>query len=319
MDSQADENATEIVFTGQAADTIIERLNFIPELIEGMDEIDPQFLSPEDQVRYVTFFQVVSFGESGRHDRLYGSRYLRNLHLAETNRQIIGLSETVYSQTLVLEGFRGSKEVELGFFDGATVIYPLNVFGASLYAQNVLPPHAFVREHLVSGEMNEAASATFIGGAIHLPSIRDLMAAAEYGGRAGFEPFMEPPGICRAIGERVVNFSPDVVLAYVGELPSLLPKRGNLLPIVVSAISGRGHGEQTLMRLGFVRDGRSIDNASKDRRWIFDLNDLRRSDLPIERRLHMLNSWRWFLQHWKKDSQLSSEIEASIQTVVEDS
>ena len=315
MRIENDEHCPEIVFAGRPADILIERLRSVRDLAIGMDEIDPRFLTAKDLARYLTFFQVIAFGENGRHDDKFGSRFQRNFELLQVNPQIVGLSETVFSQTLVLEGFQETLEVDLGFFDGATIVYPLSSRATKLYVNNCLPPHAFMPGHVVPEDAEEVAAATFIGGAIHLPSIRDLMFAQEDGNRDGFRPFHEPPGICDAIGKRVVNFSPEVEFEIINKLPTLLPVRGSRLPLVLSAVSGRGHGEQTLMRLGFVLDQRPIDHASLDRRWVFDLNDLHQENLPINRRVHLLNSWRWFLKNWNSSSSLSLEIEHGLKEI----
>ena len=318
MNNENDHDCTEIVFTGSPADVVIERLRSIQNLTCGMGDIDPRYLTAEDLARYLTFFQVVSFGESGRYDRLHGGRYHRNLCFARANPHAIGLSETPYNQTLILDGLRETTEIDLGFFDGTTIVYPLNATGAKLYSENRLPPHAFLPKHIVGADSTETASASFIGGAIHLPSIRDLMTAMESDERAGFEPFHEPPGICDAIGRRVVEFAPKVQFAIVDGKPTLQAVAGIQLPLLFSAISGRGHGERTLIRLGFVLDGRHIDHSSQDRRWVLDLNDLRKDDLSFERRIQLLNSWRWFLKHWDNNSELSMEIANGIREFVEE-
>lgn len=286
---------TEIVYPRDVSKVVWERLRGYRELTEGWPELDEDLTgdySPETKAKLATLFQVAGFGDDGKHIE-YGSKLGRNLYLAKINSNIFELMLEDEPQTLVLSLEGREERIPLGYASGYTATYPLNSLGTQLYLENRLAPFEFERQHILSDQSFRCATMAFVGGALYLPMVPDLV-----NGHRFIEPNHDLLLLWQVLWAQTMRFLPTrTKVVYNDEnTVTLRPEKGYQLPMIATAFSGRGYGEDLAQSIGFVRDRHGIDRSSEDRRYLFDLNELNRDTTSLQRRIDLLRAWAWYLQ-----------------------
>jgi len=285
----------EIIFPADISKVVWDRLCRYPDLIHGWQELNESFggnYSAKTKAKLITLFQVIGFGDDGKHARRYGSKLGRNEFLAGINPNILCLMIEDEPQTLVLNCGNDQVRIPLGYASGYAVVYPLNSLGTRLYLENRLAPFEFREQHLLGEQDFKCAEMVFVGGALYLPMLPDLVNREHF-----IEPDCGPLLLFELLWSQTLRFLPTrTTVDYNGSAVTLRAEGEYQLPIIATAFCGKGYGEHFARSIGFVRDKYAIDQASEDRRYIFDLNELNRSSTDMQRRIDLLKSWGFYLR-----------------------
>ena len=284
-----------IRFSQPSSELIWNRLKGVPGLVEDLSDLEEKEASEYSTIttaKLITLFQIIAFGDNGRHSSVYGSKLGRNLYLSKVNSEIMRLLIEDQPHSLVLDLGKKKFIISLGNTSGYTVAYPLNKFGANLYLENQLSPCRFEQEHLIGSEHFHRAALVFIGGALYLPMVEQL--------NFGIKPIRPDENsslLWEQLWNHTLSFLPTrTSLDLTVGNPQLIPENGYGLPMIATAFSGKGFGEHLARDIGFVRDRHGIDHISKDRRYIFDLHEVNFDHIRFERKLALLKHWEWYLE-----------------------
>lgn len=289
----------EIRIYGDAATLAFEHLdtdwNLVSQLSECVGKISPNAAPPSAFVRAIaaSFCQLLSFGtytppQSGFP---FSSRLERNKYLARVNPKIIELLLEDQPQKLVIERGNNCITLPLGHLSGVVITYPLSQRGTKQYRANKLGPHRFRKRHLVSDQSFRLADAVFIGGAIDLHSVQDVLSIP----KLDFQRGREPPKLIHTVAKSALQFLPkvcDIVDGRYGPILRTDPEIGPR-PAIYTAFSGRGTGEDFARRVGFVPEPR-IEAERGDRRYALDFNLLELEATSQQLRRQLLSAWAWF-------------------------
>ena len=225
------------------ADRAMAHLEGHEELLPVLGESQELFTSDPTEVSATirafaaTFCQVLAFGDNKSYlNGNFASKLERNSYLAEVNKDIFNLVLADEPQTLVIERVGRTKRIALGHLTGVAVVYPLNCTATKLYQQNMLGPHRFQKSHLVSDQSFRLADAVFLGGAIDLASVQDILSIP----KLDFQNGKEPARLVHVIAKRTVGFLPSVAAVVSGPFgPTLQVAPEGKLPAVFTSFSAK--------------------------------------------------------------------------------